>query len=692
MQQQYDVVVVGAGSGGLTAAVGFAKTGKTVLLVEREHMGGECTNTGCIPSKALLHHAREYHIAKHIAGNTADTETYRQAAFTSVRETIDHILADETPETFKQMGIDVILGEASFQSQCTIAVGETTFTYKTAVIATGSSPRMIEVPGLSETDILTNQNIFALETIPEKTLIIGAGPIGLEMGQALAMLGSQVTIATIDTEFARLEDVALRPILKKSFTDLGITIHLNAFINRAEEQTAIFDIKNDTQIVGEERVEFDRVLIAVGRVPNLPPGLKEAGITSNEHGILVDSQHRTSNTYVYAVGDVAHTLKFTHTADDTARQVVARVVSKGLLRVNKNKAVPKVTYTTPEVAQVGMSWPDAVAKYTEERLMRIEVPFTGNDRAKTDRVTDGKLVVIARRINGAVLGAHIAGPAAGEMITFFTLAIDEKISLWKFQKLIFAYPTYSLIVKKAADQFVGRQLSALKTDLLHMLRRAAPKLALGFTWALALFFLYRYQSAHGMSVSQTALMVFDFISLTIWGPLLYILAYTVRPLTFFPGTALTILSGVFFGLGGGIFYTIIAANLSAAVAYGVGRFFGKNLQLEDSAIGNWVQALQKNPFAAVLTTRLIFLPFDGVSYAAGILKIPFVSFALATLIGTLLGIATFVAIGASLDVEAFANNGFSFDVIDAKFIGISLAVFIVSLGLSHLLKRWKAEQ
>lgn len=691
MQKQYDVVVIGAGSGGLTAAVGFAKVGKRVVLIEAEHMGGECTNSGCVPSKALLHHAKTYHIARTIGGETPDSETYRREAFTYVRTIVDDILAEEQPDAFEALGIDVVFGEAQFASRCSVRVGETEYQYQHAVISTGSKPRMIDITGLNDSDVLTNQNLFTLSEAPKRTLIIGAGPIGLEMGQALAMLGSRVTLATIDREFARLEDPAIRTKLKSVFTELGVDVRLNAHIKRVDGKTAVFDIKNGDEVVDEISIEFDKVLIAIGRVPNFPAGLETAGIAFDDRCVLVDTQHRTSNKYVYAVGDVASKLKFTHVADDIARQVVARVASRGFLRLNKKKSVPKVTYTEPEVAQVGMSWEDATTKYTKERLMRIEVPFSENDRAKTDSDTEGLLVIIARRINGAVLGAHIIGPNAGELIGILTLAIDEKTSLWKLQRLIFAYPTYSLVIKRAADQFVGRQLSGLKSDLLAAFRRNLPQLLLAGLWVTALILLYRYQAAHGMGITETAFLVFDFVSMTVWGPLVYILAYMIRPLTFLPGTLLTILSGVFFGFWYGLFYTVIAANLSALVAYFTGRFFARNLKLEDTAVGNWVNLLQKNPFEAVLTLRLIFLPFDLVSYAAGILRLPTASFVFATLVGTLLGIATFVSIGASLDVNAFRENGLTVDVIDAKFLLISAAVFVLSIGASKLFKRWKVD-
>ncbi len=547
MEKLYDVVVIGAGSGGLTAAVGFSKVGKKVLLVEREHMGGECTNSGCIPSKALLHKAKEYYAAVKVAGEGAKSEAFRTEAFNYVRGVITNILNEETPETFEKLGIDVVLGEAIFNTKCSIKIGTDIYHYKNAIIATGSSPRLIHVPGLAESEILTNQNLFSLTEIPKQTLVIGSGPIGLEMGQALSMLGSQVTIATIDNDFGRLEDESIRPILKNALEETGVRIETQAFITKVENGKAIFDRKDGDTVTETFSVPFDNVLVAIGRIPNIPKGLDAAGITFDAQGVKVDSQHRTSNKYVYVIGDVAQRYKFTHTADDTARQVVTRVVSKGWLRVKNTKAIPKVTYTTPEVAQVGMSWNDAKIKYPENQLIRIEVPFSENDRAKTDGETAGLLVVIARRLNGAVLGAHIIGPRAGELITPFTLAIDNKISMWQLRRTIYAYPTYSLVIKKAGDYFFAEQLSSLKTDILNLFKRHLSKIIAGLIWVLILSLISNYKAANSMDTTQTALMIFDFVSMTAWGPLVYILFYTIRPITFFPAAALTILSGIFFG-------------------------------------------------------------------------------------------------------------------------------------------------
>jgi len=690
--ENFDIVVIGAGSGGLTTAVGFSKVGKRVLLVEREQLGGECTNSGCIPSKALLHHAKAYHQALQITGKNTQTDTYREEAFVYVRDKIDEILAEETPEAFERMGIKVVLGEAEFVDPCSVRVGDTVYRYKTAIIATGSSPRMISVAGLDQSDILTNQNIFDLEETPKRLLVLGAGPIGLELGQALAMLGSEVTIASIDSEFAHQEDVAISSILLKQFADLGIKIELSAFVQKVENSFAIFDHKDGDQITETFSVPFDKVLIAIGRVPNIPQGLAKAGIKFDKDCVLVNSQYRTSNKYVYAIGDVSQRLKFTHTADDAGRQVVARVVSRGLLRVNKNRAIPKVTYTLPEIAQAGLSWPEAIKKYGEDNIMRIEVPYTKSDRAKTDDDTNGTLVVIARRLSGAVLGAHLIGHSAGEIISLFTLSIDRKISLWRLRSLVYAYPTYSLIVKKAGDYFFAQQISDLKLDITRTIKRQAPKIIAGLFWLGLIYAFQHYRISHDLSYSDVLLSLLDFFTSTMWGPLVYMILYAIRPLVLFPATLLTALSGALFGFWWGVVYTIIGENASANFAYWIGRFFGKDMKLEDSIIGNWVEALRARSFGTVLFMRLFYVPFDLTNYGSGILKINWPSYFFATLIGIMPGLTTFVALGSAIDLEEFSANGLTFDVFDPRFLVLSVVIFLVSLALSKLLKRWQVEK
>lgn len=689
--KKYDVVVIGAGSGGLTAAVGCAKIGKKVLLVEKEHMGGECTNSGCIPSKALLHHAKSYSLAKKIAGESPQAEAYRKDALPYVQRKIESILKEETPEVFEKMGIDVVLGEAQFHTKCSIQVGSDTYSYKKAIITTGSSPRTLDIDGLHKSNVLTNQNIFALKEAPEKLLVIGSGPIGMEMGQAFAMLGCSVTIASIDDRFARLEDPAISALLQKKFEELGVAIELNAFVHHVEGKEAVFDIQDASgKILEQKRFAFDKVLVAVGRVPNLPQGLDKAGIKSESYGIVIDGQYRTSNKHVYAIGDVSQKLKFTHTADDTARQVVTHIASKGWLRVDSSKAVPKVTYTQPEVAQVGLSYQDACKKYNEKEVMRLEVPYTANDRAKTDDDTDGLLLVFVRRINGTVLGANIIGNAAGELISILTLAIDKKISMWNLRSVIYAYPTYALLIKKAGDSFFAQQIADLGKDLLNQFKKHVPKLIALIFWSILVWYFQHYRISNGLSYQDVVLRLLDFFTGTMYGPVVYMVLYAIRPLIFFPATLLTALSGALFGFYWGVIYTVLGENASANFAYWIGRFFGKDLHLEDTFIGKWVEALRKRPFEAVLFMRLFYFPFDLTNYGSGILKVRWVSYFLATLIGIMPGLTTFVALGAAVDIDQFKMDGLSFNAFDPKFLALSVTIFTVSLIISRFLKRWQA--
>lgn len=681
--EYYDVVVIGAGSGGLTSAVGLAKLGKRVLLVEREHLGGECTNSGCIPSKALLHHAKTYHEAKRLSGTTEQNETYRQEAFSYVRGIVSAVLADETPEHFATLGVTTVMGEAIFTSKYSVRVGNTEYQFKKAIVATGSAPRLLSVPGLQVDQILTNQNLFQLEAVPDRTLIIGGGPIGMEMGQALAMLGSKVTLVEQGPTFARLEDESIRPIITKKFTDLGINIFTNAVVEKCINGLA--DIK-----IGENQVEhvaFDKVLMAVGRVQNLPQGLPSAKVAHTEYGITVNKNWQTTNRHIYALGDVSARLKFTHVADDVARQVVTHIVSYGII-APKEKLVPKVTYTEPEIGQVGLSWQEAKETFGEENIRRIEVTLSANDRARTDAATLGILIVIARRLSGTILGAHMIGPRAGEIIGTLTLAMDNNISLYKLRSTIFAYPTYSLLLKRAGDYFLAEQFASLKTDLWRIIKSLLPKITVALLWVWGLTELYAYQQAFGLTPSELSLKIFTTITATAWAPLLYILAYTIRPITFIPGTALTILSGVFFGFWG-ILYTIIGANLSAVVAYFVGYFFSNNGKGTKQLLSRWTSYLHEHPFMAVLIMRLTFFPFDLVAYGAGLLKVAFTPFLLATALGTLLGITTFVAIGASISVEEFAKRGISTEAINFNYIIISIAIFVVSHIVAEVVRRKK---
>lgn len=670
---QYDVVVVGAGSGGLTAAIGLVTAGKSVLLIEKDLPGGECTHSGCVPSKALLHAAKQ-----HYSG--ADALQY-------VRKTISHVYAEETPEVLRSHGVHYLQGTASFKDKCSISVNNKVFSYKKAIIATGSSPRMIEINGLDQQYILTNQNLFDLKDLPEKLLVVGSGPIGMEMAQAFAILGSQVTIASIDARFARLEDPEISPLIEDKFKKLGITILKNAHSTSAQGTSMHIDIKadfdNPDRVTDTHKVEFDKVLIAIGRVPNMLDGLDEAAIKHTKHGITIDDQYRTSNKHVFAIGDVSQRLKFTHTANEAGRVVTQNLLTKGFFKASTAKAVPKVTYTIPEIAAVGLSHEEAVSKYGEKSVTKITVPFSTNDRAKTDSAEEhGLTVVVAKRLSGKVLGANIIGQNAGEVLASYTLAIDHGLSLWKLRSSIFPYPTISQVVKKSGDVFASQALANWKTDLKNLFKKNLPKLFAVAFWAAILVSFFIYKSANDLTTRGILGLAIDFFqdNQTI-APLLFIALYTLRPIIFFPATLLTALAGVLFGPIYGIIYTFIGENGSANLAYGIGRILGNDLNLEDNKLfGKYVAKARKNPFISVLIMRFIYLPFDLVNYGSGVTKINWKGYALATAVGILPGLTTFVLLGASIDAKTLLEaesltelaggfNPLTFAVAAALFIG-----------------------
>ena len=684
MSKNYDVIVVGAGAGGLTSAVGLAKAGKTVLLIEKDKLGGECTHAGCIPSKALLHYAKRYSEGVAVAGKTDRSETYRHNALNYVRQKISVVAANETVEHFARQGITVIEGEATFVDKKSVRVKDKVYHFRQAIIATGSAPRTLEVPGLQPHELLTNQNLFELLSLPERVLIIGGGPIGLEMGQALAYLGTEVTIVDNSPTFARHEDEAIRPILKKKFQDLGITLLNNATVKHCANGVAQI-INTDKEASLPTTVSYDQVLVAIGRVPSLPAGLENAGVVTTKEGITVNQNWQTTNRSIYALGDVAARLKFTHAADDAARQVVAHIISHRLLSV-KEKLIPRVTYTNPEMGQVGLSWEEAIAEYGESNLFRIEIPLTNNDRALTETATEGVLVIIAKRLSGKIIGAHLIAPRGGELIATITLAMENNISLYRLRNTVFPYPTYSLLLKRAGDYFLSTQISTLKADLYRLALRQLPKITAVLIWLYLLIVLNDYRATYGLTVTELALRLFEFITATAWAPLLYVIAYTLRPLIFFPGTLLTILSGIFFGLWG-IPLTIAGAALSSILAYGVGHFFSTSLSTLTNTLKNWTTPLRTHPFLTILTMRLTFFPFDLVAYGSGILRVRFIPFLLATIVGTILGITTFVSLGASLSLDEFIKTGITTDAIDSKFILLSFVLFATSFLISKMLQR-----
>ncbi len=440
-----DICVIGAGAAGLSVAAAAAAFGVPVVLIERGTLGGECLNSGCVPSKALIAAAR--HAAGlgeaagfGVAGGTATVDFARVRQH--VRDTIAAIAPNDSKARFTGLGVRVIEGAARFTDTATVAVDDR-FTIKArrVVIATGSAPALPPVPGLAETPHLTNETIFDLDACPRHLIVLGAGPVGLELAQALRRLGAAVTVLEAATPLGHDDPECAAVVLDQLGRD-GVAIRSGVTIDRVTRSGDGVAVT-----IGGETITGSHLLVATGRTPTIDGlGLDAAGITVERGAIVVDKRLRTTNKKVYAIGDVASGPQFTHVASYQAGLVVRNALFRLPVRVNYD-AVPRVTFTDPELAHVGLTETDAKARKYRFRVLRW--PYHENDRALAERATVGHIKVIVTR-RGRILGATIVGRSAGELIGTWVLAIEQRLNIRAIAGTVVPYPTLAEVGKRAA--------------------------------------------------------------------------------------------------------------------------------------------------------------------------------------------------------------------------------------------------
>jgi pyruvate/2-oxoglutarate dehydrogenase complex dihydrolipoamide dehydrogenase (E3) component len=456
-----DICVVGAGSGGLTVAAGASQMGASVVLVEKHEMGGDCLNYGCVPSKALL-------AAAHAA------ETYRQGAafglapnlpevsFPAVRDhvagVIEAIRPQDSVERFEALGVRVLQGEGKFVDSRRLRVGDEVIEARRFVVATGSRPSVPPIPGLDEVPYFTNETIFENATRPEHLIVIGGGPIGLEMAQAHRRLGADVTVL----EMARIlpkDDPELVQVIRRRLAREGVRVLEGTEVGRVARHGRGIVVETEGPD-GAEPIEGSHLLVAAGRRVNVEGlELAAAGIEATAGGITVDARLRTSNKRVFAVGDVAGGLQFTHIASYHAGVVLKNALFRLPAKVDL-RAAPCVTYTDPELAQVGLDEAAARRRHGDIRILRW--PFAENDRARTERRPDGLVKVVTDK-RGRILGAGIAGPHAGELIQPWILALQNSMKIGKIATMIVPYPTLGEVSKRAAGSYFTPRLFSDRT-------------------------------------------------------------------------------------------------------------------------------------------------------------------------------------------------------------------------------------
>ena len=464
---RYDFVVIGGGSAGLTAARFAASRGRSVAIIEVNRLGGDCTWTGCVPSKALIRAARVAHEANN--GQRFGIEaSFLPVSFSGVMDRIGSVINDiyraESPESLKTDGIDTYFEAAQLVDPFTLRAGNKVIKFKKLLICTGARPFVPPIPGLNECNFLTYETLWQLDKLPKRLLAIGGGPIGCELAQALHRLGSQVTLLEATPRLLGQDEPEVSDLIAEVLTNEGISLELGTPVNSICESEGKLQMHS-----GGKHWTADGLLVATGRRPNIEGlGLEEAGVRFNAKGIATNRFLQTSQPHIYGAGDCLDGPEFTHYAGwqgfMAARNALLPGKSPGV-----RDTIPWATFTEPEVAKVGLTEREAREKYGDS-IATVHWPLNGVDRPVIDGAQEGFTKIVSRK-SGKLVGATVVSPRAGETIHELALAIDRGLKLGDLANTLHIYPTYSMaLMQMAAEDRVTRLLSGLSGRLLRSLR------------------------------------------------------------------------------------------------------------------------------------------------------------------------------------------------------------------------------
>jgi pyruvate/2-oxoglutarate dehydrogenase complex dihydrolipoamide dehydrogenase (E3) component len=472
---RYDLVVLGAGTGGLVSAAVAAGRGARVALVERALMGGDCLNVGCVPSKAVIRAGRFVAEARAAAAVGMAPPAGARPDFAAARERMRAIRAaigphDSARRFRDELGVDVFLGDGRFVAPDAAEVDGRRLRFRRAIVATGARAGAPPIPGLAEAGFLTHENVFTLRERPARLAVIGGGPIGCELAQAFARLGVAVTLFEVAPRLLERDDPEAAALVAGALARDGVRVLTGAHIEGVAREGALRRIRFAAPGAGAGDEPFDEILVAAGRVPNVEGiGLEDAGIRFDaKRGVAVDDFLCTSNRRVYAVGDCALEAKFTHAADAAAKSAVQNALFFGRKRLSK-LIVPWCTYTDPEVAGVGLT--PQQAEQQGVALDTYTIPMSANDRARTEGETEGFARIHTRKGTDKIAGATLAGHGAGEQIALVTTAMSAGLGLGALAGTILPYPTRAEAVKAAANAYMRTRLTPTAKKVLGWVLR-----------------------------------------------------------------------------------------------------------------------------------------------------------------------------------------------------------------------------
>ena len=455
----YHLVVLGAGTAGLVAAVGAAGLGARVAIVEKHLLGGDCLNSGCVPSKAVLRAARAFRDSRRATEfgvrATPDASDFA-GAMERMRRLRAEISANDSAWRLRDLGVDVFLGEGRFSSPDALEVAGQQLRFRRALVATGARPAVPDLPGLADVGFLTSETVFQLTDLPRRLAVIGGGPIGCELAQAFARFGSQVTLLVRGAHLLPREEEDCAAVVHQALEGDAVRIVANCrFLGvQRPQRSKVVHFERDGN---QHQLPVDEILVATGRAANVQGlGLEAAGVAFSPRGVEVDDRLQTTNPRIFACGDVASAQRFTHVADAQARIVIQNALFGGRKKVSA-LIVPRCTYTSPEIAQVGLH--EAELRERQIRFATLTVPLAENDRARLDGAPEGLLRLHYRRGSDRILGATLVSEHAGETIGELVVAIQHGVGLARLAETIHPYPTQAEVVKRAADAWRRTKLT-----------------------------------------------------------------------------------------------------------------------------------------------------------------------------------------------------------------------------------------
>ena len=455
----YDIAIIGGGAGGLSVAAGAAQLGARTLLLEREaHLGGDCLFFGCVPSKTLIATARARHIMARAEAYGLPPVALPPVDFSKVRARIQAVISDirghDSIERFCGLGAEVRFGAARFVSGHEVEVDGKRVSAAKWVIATGSSAQLPPIPGLAQTEHLTNREIFSLERLPERLVILGGGPIAVELAQAFCRLGPQVHVIQRGGRILSRDDADMAAEVQRALEAEGVRFHLGVTFTGVAQEGGSKVVRFE-QGGQAKQVSGDTLLVALGRTPNVEGlGLEQAGVAFSPKGIEVDARMRTSQKHIYACGDVTGAYQFTHAAGYEAGIVVANAIFH-LPRKADYTWLPWCTYTDPGLGHIGMN--EAMAKKAGLKYRVVTERFADNDKARSESETEGMLKLLLGA-DGKPLGVQIVGHGAGELLGEWAAVLSGKVSLTTLAGIVHSYPTRSEMAKAVAGRIVGEKL------------------------------------------------------------------------------------------------------------------------------------------------------------------------------------------------------------------------------------------